>query len=134
MWIAPGQPDDVITIFMGGGRTRAGRVGTGIGYNAFEVMRSDVPYGVGEVSKTGEQTTIASTQIHFNMEGRAQTIEVFVDNPDDVDSLRQLVEIAARIGEGAPHRFGAPDERAILLQRSHRDDRGLECRNGHSTS
>ena len=34
-------------------------------------------------------------QLYFNMEGRAQTIEVFVDNPDDVDSLRQLVEIAA---------------------------------------
>ncbi len=34
-------------------------------------------------------------QLYFNMEGRAQTIEVFVDNPDDVDSLRQLVDIAA---------------------------------------
>ncbi len=34
-------------------------------------------------------------QLYFNMEGRALTIEVFVDNPDDVDSLRQLVEIAA---------------------------------------
>ncbi len=34
-------------------------------------------------------------QLYFNMEGRAQTIEVFVDNPDDVDSLRQLVEIAS---------------------------------------
>jgi lipoprotein-releasing system permease protein len=35
------------------------------------------------------------SQLYFNMEGRAQTIEVFVENPDDVDSLRQLVEIAA---------------------------------------
>ncbi|MCX7305084.1 MAG: lipoprotein-releasing ABC transporter permease subunit [Hyphomicrobiales bacterium] len=34
-------------------------------------------------------------QLYFNMEGRAATIEVFVDNPDDVDSLRDLVEIAA---------------------------------------
>lgn len=34
-------------------------------------------------------------QLYFNLEGRAQTIEVFVENPDDVDSLRQLVEIAA---------------------------------------
>ncbi|MEP9388548.1 lipoprotein-releasing ABC transporter permease subunit [Mesorhizobium sp. KR9-304] len=34
-------------------------------------------------------------QLYFNMEGRAQTVEVFVDNPDDVDSLRELVEIAA---------------------------------------
>ncbi|MEW9805099.1 lipoprotein-releasing ABC transporter permease subunit [Mesorhizobium sp. ZMM04-5] len=34
-------------------------------------------------------------QLYFNLEGRAQTIEVFVENPDDVDSLRQLVQIAA---------------------------------------
>ena len=41
MWISPGQPDDTITLFMGYGRTRAGKVGTGLGYNAFEVRRSD---------------------------------------------------------------------------------------------
>ena len=37
----------------------------------------------------------AEAQLYFNMEGRAQTIEVFVDNPDEVGSLRELVEIAA---------------------------------------
>ncbi len=41
VWITPGQPDDVITIYMGYGRTRAGKIGTGFGYNAFEVQRSD---------------------------------------------------------------------------------------------
>ena len=71
VWIVPGQPDDSITIFMGYGRARAGRIGTGLGYNAFDVRRSDaVNYGTGELTKTGEQTTIASTQTHFNMEGR----------------------------------------------------------------
>ncbi|MBX3580693.1 MAG: lipoprotein-releasing ABC transporter permease subunit [Rhizobiaceae bacterium] len=34
-------------------------------------------------------------QLYFNMEGRAQTVEVFMENPDDVDSVRELVEIAA---------------------------------------
>jgi len=34
-------------------------------------------------------------QLYFNMEGRAQTIEVFVEDPDAVDSLRELVELAA---------------------------------------
>jgi lipoprotein-releasing system permease protein len=34
-------------------------------------------------------------QLYFNMEGRAQTIEVFVEDPDAVESLRDLVEIAA---------------------------------------
>ncbi|MCC6824714.1 MAG: TAT-variant-translocated molybdopterin oxidoreductase [Acidobacteria bacterium] len=71
MWITPGQPDDVITIFMGYGRTRAGKVGTGLGYNAYDVRRSDaMDHGFGDVTRTGEQTDVASTQIHFNMEGR----------------------------------------------------------------
>jgi MoCo/4Fe-4S cofactor protein with predicted Tat translocation signal len=71
IWVQPGQPDDVVTIYMGYGRTRAGRVGTGIGYNAFDVRRSDaMNYGFGSLTKTGETTQIASTQIHFNMEGR----------------------------------------------------------------
>ncbi|MBK9155878.1 MAG: TAT-variant-translocated molybdopterin oxidoreductase [Chloracidobacterium sp.] len=71
VWISPGQPDDVVTIFMGYGRTRAGKIGTGIGYNAFDVMRSDaMNFGFGTVEKTGEKAEIATTQIHFNMEGR----------------------------------------------------------------
>lgn len=71
VWIAPGQPDDVVTMFLGYGRTRAGRVGNGLGYNAYEIRRSDALYfGAGEITKTGETTTVASTQIHFNMEGR----------------------------------------------------------------
>ncbi len=35
-------------------------------------------------------------QLYFNMEGRAQTIEVFVDRPDDVDTLRGPVETATQ--------------------------------------
>ena len=85
MWISPGQPDDVITIYTGYGRTRAGRIGTGLGYNAYDVMRSDaMNYGFGNIAKNGDQATIASTQIHFNMEGRdiLRTLEVDVFNSD----------------------------------------------------
>jgi MoCo/4Fe-4S cofactor protein with predicted Tat translocation signal len=87
MWITPGQPDDVITIFLGYGRTRAGRVGTDVGYNAYDVMRSDaMSYGSGDIALRGEQATIASTQIHFNMEGRdllrVFDLEDFEQHPD----------------------------------------------------
>ncbi len=86
MWIAPGQPDGVVTIFMGYGRTRAGKVGTGLGYSAFDVRRSDaMDHGFGAITATGEQTDIASTQIHFNMEGRdllrVWAVEQFEANP-----------------------------------------------------
>lgn len=88
MWVSPGHPDDVITLFMGYGRTRAGRIGTGIGYNAFDVRRSDaMNSGFGEIFKrAGETTTIASTQIHFNMEGRdllrIWNVDEFNSNPE----------------------------------------------------
>jgi molybdopterin-containing oxidoreductase family iron-sulfur binding subunit len=86
MWITPGQPDDVITIFMGYGRTKAGRIGTGLGYNAFDVRRSDaMDSGFGSIAATGDQANIVSTQIHFNMEGRdilrVWDLEEFEKNP-----------------------------------------------------
>ncbi|HSI87549.1 MAG TPA: hypothetical protein VK918_00710, partial [Pyrinomonadaceae bacterium] len=76
MWVAPGQPDDVITLYMGYGRTRGGRIatpnnGSPMGYDVFRVQRSDaMTIGRGSIAKTGLKATIASTQIHFNMEGR----------------------------------------------------------------
>jgi molybdopterin-containing oxidoreductase family iron-sulfur binding subunit len=71
VWIQAGQPDDVITIYQGYGRTRSGRIGNNIGYNAFDVMRSDaMNFGFGNITATGEKATIATTQIHFQMEGR----------------------------------------------------------------
>lgn len=39
---------------------------------------------------------LAEAQLYFNKEGIAQTIEVFVDNPDAVDTLRPQVEEAAQ--------------------------------------
>ncbi|MDQ3633421.1 MAG: TAT-variant-translocated molybdopterin oxidoreductase [Acidobacteriota bacterium] len=67
-WITPGQPDGVITLFMGYGRNRAGRVGNGLGYNVFAVQKSDAMwFGKGSVNNTNVQTNVASTQIHFNI-------------------------------------------------------------------
>ena len=38
----------------------------------------------------------SEAQLYFNMDGRAQTIEIYVDNPDDVDALKPKVEEAAQ--------------------------------------
>ncbi len=86
MWVQPGQPDGVITLFMGYGRTKSGKVGTGIGYSAYDVRRSDAAwFGKGEVKKLGETTAIASTQTHFNIEDReGDILRVF-----DYDNLEK---------------------------------------------
>ncbi|MDX6305617.1 MAG: hypothetical protein QOI77_2586 [Blastocatellia bacterium] len=80
VWIMPGQPDDVITIHLGYGRTRAGRVGSGTvvepdsklpqgGFNAYEIRYADQAWNATGASaiKTAEQYELAATQAHFLM-------------------------------------------------------------------
>ena len=44
VWIEPGQADDTVTVHLGYGRTRAGRVGNGAGFNAYALRTSDAPW------------------------------------------------------------------------------------------
>jgi MoCo/4Fe-4S cofactor protein with predicted Tat translocation signal len=72
VWVMPGQPDNSINLQFGYGRVRSGQVGNNIGYNAFALRTADQPWtmtGV-EVTGTGDSYDLASTQGHFNMEGR----------------------------------------------------------------
>jgi molybdopterin-containing oxidoreductase family iron-sulfur binding subunit len=71
-WIMPGQPDDVITIHLGYGRARAGRVGDAQGFNAYEIRTSGSPWTAfgAQATKAAGQYELAATQIHFSMEGR----------------------------------------------------------------
>ncbi len=93
VWISPGHADDSVTVFLGYGRQRAGRVGSGIGYNAYAIRTSTAPWfatGV-EIVKTGERYQLACTQNHHSMEGRALvragTIEEYSKNPDFVHEM-----------------------------------------------
>ncbi len=72
-WITPGQPDGVITIHLGYGRTLAGRVGNNHGFNAYEIRTSDSPWSGQSVQVEkagGDAYPLAVTQLHFNMEDR----------------------------------------------------------------
>ncbi len=93
VWIVPGHPADSVTVHLGYGRTQAGRVGNGAGFNAYALRTSDAPwFGSGlEVRKTGEQRRLACTQTHHSMEGRhlvrAGTIEEYRENPHFVHEM-----------------------------------------------
>ncbi len=39
----PGHPNDVVTVYLGHGRSEAGRVGSGVGFNAYTLRTSDAP-------------------------------------------------------------------------------------------
>ena len=84
-WPQPGHPDNAVTLFLGYGQSRAGRVGTGTGYNAYAVRAASALYiGNGKVAVTRESMPIAVTQGHFSMDGRepvkAATLEEFIKN------------------------------------------------------
>ena len=42
-----------------------------------------------EFDASSSSCRFAEAQLYFNLEGAAQSIEIFVDNPDDVDALRR---------------------------------------------
>ena len=71
-WITPGQPDGVITIHLGYGRTHAGKTGNGRGFNAYQIRTADSPWSASgvQVEKGAEQALVAVTQLHFMLEDR----------------------------------------------------------------
>ena len=87
VWIVPGHADESVSVYFGFGRDRAGRIGNGVGYNAYALRYSDAPwFGYGlDVKATGDRLPLACTQNHGSMEGRdllrMGTLEQYRKNP-----------------------------------------------------
>ena len=63
IWPQPGHPDNSITVFLGYGRTKAGRVGTDVGFSAYKIRSSDAPwYAEANIKKVGEGFGFAHPQ------------------------------------------------------------------------
>jgi molybdopterin-containing oxidoreductase family iron-sulfur binding subunit len=89
IWVEPGHADDSMTLTLGYGRTRAGRIGTNIGYNAYLVQTVDARHQTrANVRKTGKRHELVSTQNHQLMEGRkpvrTATVQDLADHPDEI--------------------------------------------------
>jgi molybdopterin-containing oxidoreductase family iron-sulfur binding subunit len=76
-WPQPGHPDHTVTLFLGYGQLKSGRIGTdpgkkaGRGYNAYSVRSSAGQYvSPGTITVTNDYYPIAVTQGHFNMDDR----------------------------------------------------------------
>ncbi len=71
-WIMPGQARDCVTLSLGYGRTAAGVVGSGRGFNAYRLRSVNALWqrpGL-QVRKTGRRYALVTTQEQFAMEGR----------------------------------------------------------------
>jgi molybdopterin-containing oxidoreductase family iron-sulfur binding subunit len=70
-WILPGHAEGSVTVYFGYGREASGKVGTGIGYNAYAIQNAETPWFVaGSISKTGEHYRLANVQETQTMAGR----------------------------------------------------------------
>jgi MoCo/4Fe-4S cofactor protein with predicted Tat translocation signal len=70
--LLPGMADGVVALTLGYGRSQAGRVGSGVGFNAFAI-RSSTATGFNsgaKVTRVGRSYPLSATQEHGSMEGR----------------------------------------------------------------
>ncbi|HET7184717.1 MAG TPA: TAT-variant-translocated molybdopterin oxidoreductase [Terriglobales bacterium] len=87
LWPQPGQPDGLLTVFFGYGRTRGGRTASDKGFNAYKVRFSDASsFGSGaKITKTGATYRLASLQGYQMLEGRnvvrSATVATYKQNP-----------------------------------------------------
>jgi len=87
IWIVPGHADDSITVHLGQGRQRGGKVCKGVGFNVYQLRTSEHPWmasGI-KVSQAKGEHLLACTQGHQNMEGRelvrSATLEKYEEDP-----------------------------------------------------
>ena len=90
-WIQPGHVESAVTLHLGYGRTRAGRAGTGIGFNPYGLRTAKALWhdnGL-EVKKVSGSYEFATTQMEHMLDVRrhlfrAADIEDYKKNPESV--------------------------------------------------
>jgi molybdopterin-containing oxidoreductase family iron-sulfur binding subunit len=97
VWAVPGHPDNAVTLALGYGRTRAGRVGDGHGVDAYRLRTSKSPWFLPGVAleRTARRQKLATTQHHHAMEGRDLV---------RVATLAAFRRDASAVGGGEPER------------------------------
>jgi MoCo/4Fe-4S cofactor protein with predicted Tat translocation signal len=94
VWVLPGQPEDVATIYFGYGRTHSGGIGNGKGFNTYPLRFSDALHGGGGARITMLDVgtyPVACTQEHQSIDPklvgerglvRAASFEGYKQNPN----------------------------------------------------
>ena len=70
VWIQAGHPEQSVTVYLGYGRTKAGRAGTGAGFDVYPLRTTSALWFAtgGKLTKTGDTHKLASTQGYQTME------------------------------------------------------------------
>ncbi len=89
IWVQPGMADYSLGLALGYGRERAGRIGTGVGFNAYKIFNGKYIETGATISKTGQTYVIATTQSHWSMEGRPAVREANLDDFEKTPDFAQ---------------------------------------------
>jgi len=87
-FVVPGHPSQTITLHLGHGRERAGRIGNRVGVDVYPLRASTGNWfaPIESIRNTGRSYTFATTQHHHLLEGRelvvAGTLDQLQANPD----------------------------------------------------
>jgi molybdopterin-containing oxidoreductase family iron-sulfur binding subunit len=70
VWVQAGHPDNSVTVYLGYGRKRAGRAGTGAGFDVYPLRTTATPWIAtgGKLTKSGATYKLASTQGYQTMD------------------------------------------------------------------
>jgi molybdopterin-containing oxidoreductase family iron-sulfur binding subunit len=125
VWIVPGMADNVVGLTLGYGRRRAGRVGTGVGFDTYVVRTSRATGfdGGAQVTSVGRTYPLSATQDHGSMEGRPIVRE------STLAELRSEADAAAKgevahEGEATPMGVYPGETEHFSLWQQHTYDQG----------
>jgi len=102
IWVQPGMADYSLGLALGYGREKAGRVGTGVGFNAYKIFSGKYIETGATVKKTGDTHVLACTQHHWSMEGRPAVREF------NLSDALEAAEKKENIGEEKFHGVEPP--------------------------
>ena len=109
VWIQAGHPDHSVTVHLGYGRRKAGRAGTGAGFDAYALRTTNALWFAtgGKLTKTGDHYQLASTQGYQTMDTgdgatrplvREATLEEYRKEP----KFRQGRRAASKLSRSIP--------------------------------
>jgi molybdopterin-containing oxidoreductase family iron-sulfur binding subunit len=105
--VAPGHPDNSVTVHLGYGRQFAGRVGSGAGFNAYSIRTSDAPfYTVGSIRKLEGKWGVAVTKSHYRDDRSAR----FSPDGKDHSKTNNSLEADEAIDERGIIRYATLDQ------------------------
>lgn len=115
--VVPGMANYTVILPLGMGRTEVGRVGQGVGFNAYTLRTSSgMGCALGAALKlTRETYRLANTQEHWSMEGRAivreGTAKYYKEHPNFANEMG--------VESHAPANYGKDDDKSLQEKSAH---------------